>query len=349
MRIPLTASVWERQLRDAYYRLDDSLRVLEESLEGSKLAPELRSQFRRRFQNTRESLSAFDDAESESTVRWTQRAARSVSIGTSPVHVGKILAEHLFTAIPAVVLTSATLTTKGKFDFIRDRLGLSENTESFSLESAFDFATQAALYVPQDLPDPRDEAYFESALEEIVRLIALTDGGTFLLCTSLRMMEQFATVLRKRVSQTILVQGEAPKSDLIEAFQQSEHAVLIATSTFWEGVNVPGFALRSVIIDKLPFEVPSDPLVRARCDELERRGESAFIRYLVPSAALTLKQGVGRLIRTTSDYGIVAVLDSRLKNKGYGKTILQSLPDAARCDTFENLAQFYGEANLRSG
>ena len=172
--------------------------------------------------------------------------------------------------------------------------------------------------------------------------MALTGGGAFVLCTSIRMMERLAARCRPRLrGRPIYVQGDAPKGALLDRFRGDGDAVLFATASFWQGVDVPGEALRLVIMDKLPFDVPTDPLVEARCRRVEEEGESAFVRYLVPSAALTLKQGFGRLVRSRRDRGVVAVLDGRLRTKGYGKIFLRSLPPARRCDVFEEVEAFW--------
>ena len=178
-------------------------------------------------------------------------------------------------------------------------------------------------------------------VELLVALVELLEGGAFVLCTSLRSMQRLHQLCAPRLARTPLIQGMAPKSELLDTFKQRGDAVLFASASFWEGVDVPGNALRLVIIDKLPFEVPSDPLVQARCERVSERGGSAFMHYLVPSAALSLKQGFGRLIRTRADRGVVAVLDPRLSSKSYGRVLLQSLPDASRCFSLAEVAAFW--------
>ena len=246
----------------------------------------------------------------------------------------------------SVVLTSATLSTSGTLAFTRSRLGIDFEVDEAMLPSPFDYPTQAALYLPA-LPDPRVPAFAAAAADEIVALVALTGGGAFVLCTSLRAMNDLAKRARALLQAQgvpVMVQGEDSKSLQLERFRQHGHAVLFATQSFWEGVDVPGDALRLVIIDKLPFEVPSDPLVEARCARLEAAGSSAFMEYLVPSAALALKQGFGRLIRTATDRGIVALLDPRVRTKGYGKVFLRSLPEARRCTTLDEVRAFWDGA-----
>jgi ATP-dependent DNA helicase DinG len=198
--------------------------------------------------------------------------------------------------------------------------------------------------VPDKFPDPREPDYLDAAEREITELIRITGGGAFVLCTSLRVMRALGERLARELDLPVLVQGTAPHASLLERFRQHGDAVLVATASFWQGVDVPGHALRLVIMDKLPFDVPSDPLVAARCERLEQSGEKPFMKYLVPSAALTLKQGFGRLIRTAEDRGIVAILDSRLTKKGYGKTFISSLPPASRCYSLDELRAFYTAA-----
>lgn len=326
---------------DRYHSLDAALEALElhatRKAEGAMSA----QQIGRRSRRARDTLSQIS-APARSSVRWVEHAERRVTIGVSPVDVSARFRDEVIHRVSALVLTSATLTTGGSFDFIRRRLGFDFEVDEAVLPSPFDYATQAALYVPP-LPDPRAPTYPDAALDEIVRLVTLTRGGAFVLCTSVRMMRRFADRARSRLrGRPIYVQGEAPKGALLARFRDEGDAVLFATMSFWEGVDVRGPALRLVVMDKLPFAVPSDPLVEARCRQLEERGESSFIRYLVPGAALILKQGFGRLIRTRRDRGIVAVLDSRLITKGYGKMFLRSLPPATRCETFEELRAFYG-------
>jgi ATP-dependent DNA helicase DinG len=210
------------------------------------------------------------------------------------------------------------------------------------LPSPFDFAEQAALYLPIELPDPREPSFSEVARDHIVQLTTLTDGGAFVLCTSLRSMHTLSKLCRPSLPQlTLMTQGDAPNNVLLDRFRENGRAVLFATASFWQGVDVPGHALRLVIIDKLPFDVPTDPLIQARCDRLKAQGIEPFMKYLVPSAALTLKQGFGRLIRTRDDRGIVAILDRRLTTKGYGKVFLRSLPDASRCGSFAEVEAFW--------
>lgn len=340
-RLELPPDLFEGSRAERYHALDAALEALVLRCTRDSPASETLAQIARRTAQLRNELGQIADGAAASQVTWSERRSRGRVVGISPVDVSGVFREAVVHRVPTVVLTSATLSTGGTFDFVKRRLGIDFEVDEAILPSPFDYAAQAALYLPS-LPDPRAPGYFESAVDELERLVRLTSGGAFVLCTSVRMMERFSERSRPRLrGRPIYVQGEAPKGALLDRFRADGDAVLFATMSFWEGVDVPGDALRLVVMDKLPFEVPTDPLVEARCRRLEEAGEAPFIRYLVPSAALTLKQGFGRLIRTRKDRGVVAVLDSRLKTKGYGKVFLQSLPPAARCDTFEAVEAFW--------
>ena len=207
--------------------------------------------------------------------------------------------------------------------------------------SEFDYAEQAVLYIPGHIPEPRSPDYLSHALREIREIVAMTDGNAFLLFTSFAQMNRVYETLCREIPFPLLRQGDLPKNRLLEVFRETPHAVLCATSSFWQGVDVQGDALRAVIIDKLPFLVPTEPLVAARINWLEKEGENSFLRYSVPEAIITLKQGLGRLIRSRQDRGILAVLDSRIRTRSYGRLFLQSLPNCPVTDTIEELRHFY--------
>ena len=239
--------------------------------------------------------------------------------------MSELLSERLFDRVEAAVLTSATLTTGGKFDYIRRRLGIDEASE-LAIDSHFDFGRQALVYLPASMPDPREPAFLDAAVDEIVRLVEATRGRAFVLFTSLQQMREAHALVTRRIDFPTLLQGEGSKAGLIERFRTTPGAVLFATSSFWQGIDVQGEALSCVIIVKLPFAVPSDPVVAARGRAIEERGGSSFFDYQVPEAVIALKQGVGRLIRSTTDIGVLSILDPRLRTKGYGRVFLQSLP-----------------------
>ena len=240
---------------------------------------------------------------------------------------------------------------ENSFTFFRSRIGLDEKVtvpvDELSVASPFDFKKAAILYTPRDLPDVNDAAFMEQAAWRIAELIELTGGGAFVLCTSVRSMRGLAATLRGRTPRPPLVQGDAPKHQLLRRFRADGDAVLCATMSFWEGVDVPGNALRLVIIDRIPFLVPTDPVVVARCRAIEQENGNPFLGYTVPEAAITLKQGFGRLIRTRSDRGIVAILDRRIRTRGYGTQLLAALPPARRTDRFSDVASFWKSGDAK--
>jgi ATP-dependent DNA helicase DinG len=263
------------------------------------------------------------------------------AVGASPVEIGPLMADRLWARRGAVVMTSATLSAAGDFGFMRHRLGVPADAHELTLPSPFDFPSQAGLYVPRRMPEPRDAGYLDAACDEIRRLVSITRGGAFVLCTSVRMMRALRDALRGAWAWPTSMQGEAPKRVLLERFRAAGDAVLFATSSFWEGVDVPGRALRLVIIDKLPFDAPNDPVTAARIARLTEDGLDAFDAYQVPTAAIALKQGFGRLIRTREDTGIVAILDRRLLTRNYGRTLLEALPPASRLATLDEARTFW--------
>ena len=321
---------------ESLFALDNTLAELAASCRNVRPPRENVLQIARRADQLRDALGSLEAA---GQVSWAQSSGRSPAVGSSPIDVGPLLRERLHERVPCVVFTSATLTTGGDFRFVKRRLGIETEVSEEVVESPFRYEEQAALYAPSHLPDPRTSDFPDAAAKEILELIRMSEGGAFVLSTSLRMMRILSKKVGEQLDYEWFVQGDAPKQTLLDRFRDQGNAVLFATASFWEGVDVPGSALRLVVIDKLPFEVPSDPVVAARCERLEEAGESSFMRYLVPAAALSLKQGFGRLIRTTQDRGVVAILDSRIRRKGYGKVFLRSLPAARVCDNLDEVRE----------
>lgn len=342
-------------LEERFFALDDALEALSAHCRVVRGQDESLAQITKRCGQIRDDLGRITEAAIGHSVAWVSRRGHGVALGISPIDVSGILRKELFGRADSVVLTSATLTTgrsgagaedaaSSDFRYFKQRLGVDFEVDELALPSPFDYPSQAGLYVPEKMPDPRDPGFIDAAAREILGLIAVTDGGAFVLCTSFRNMHALVQTCRPTLvdrGYPVLVQGELPKPSLLARFRESGDAVLFATSSFWEGVDVPGHALRLVVIDKLPFEVPSDPLVRARCERLEEEGGKPFMELLVPAAALALKQGFGRLIRTRKDRGIVSILDSRLVKKGYGKVFLRSLPDASRLYSLAEAKAFW--------
>jgi ATP-dependent DNA helicase DinG len=238
----------------------------------------------------------------------------------------------------------ATGTGSGAFHFVKKQLGLKPDTASVRVSSPFNYQTQCGLYVPRHMPEPAEPSFTQSVSQEVERLCKMTEGRAFVLFTSLKQMEQVYAAVSPRLSLPALLQGERPKRALLEEFIQTP-SVLFASQSFWEGVDVAGDALSLVIIDKLPFAPPTEPLTQARIEAMNARGENSFETHQLPRAALALRQGFGRLIRSRSDFGIVAVLDSRLSRKRYGRTFIDALPPATQLSTFEEVQTFWAQKN----
>jgi ATP-dependent DNA helicase DinG len=348
-RITVDATTWEGAPERAAHALDNALEELEAGLgaargellgDGGDEAKALA----RRARSIRDDLALLVDGAHKHDRRhvfWAELRGRTVLLHASPVDVSEIVREKVIGTTEAAVFTSATLAAGGSFEFVRARLGLESAVEA-RLASPFDYARQALLYVPRDLPEPSDPGFVEAAAARMQELIAVTDGRAFLLFTSHRMMQKVHALLAPKLTQPVLLQGEQPKHLLVEAFKRRVGSVLFATASFWEGVDVVGEALSLVVIDKLPFSPPDDPLVAARAAQLTDAGRDAFGDYHVPRAALALAQGFGRLIRHRSDRGIVALLDRRAATRGYGRRVLAGLPaDCPRTDSLERVQKFW--------
>jgi len=288
-------------------------------------------------------LEVFRSGTLENYVSWIERRGRGVFLEACPVDVSGMLRERLFEHVPSCVLTSATLTVAESFDYFRQRIGMDAGRE-LSLSTEFNVRSQTMLYVPKRMPDYRHPTYLNRAAQEIRDILNASHGRAFVLFTSYQAMMAAYELVATHVPYPCLVQTRnAGKSRLLDEFKVTPNAVLFATSSFWQGIDVKGEALSAVIIDKLPFQVPSDPLVAARMSRVEHEGGSAFSDYQVPHAILRLKQGLGRLIRSKSDRGVLSILDNRLSTKGYGKLFMASLPDYAVTDNIEDLVEFMKE------
>jgi ATP-dependent DNA helicase DinG len=270
-------------------------------------------------------LSFWMEARDKKFVYWIERRGRRTFLQATPIDVSGMLDERLFDAVDSVVLTSATLAVAGGFEYTQQRLGL-RNARTEIVESHFDHYHQALLYVPQDLPDPRNAAFTAAAAREIVELLELSRGRAFVLFTSYQQMRLIYDRVSLEIPYQTFLQGTAPRSALLDEFRATRHSVLFATSSFWQGVDVPGDQLSCVIIDKLPFAVPSDPVVEARIAAIKEEGGDAFHTYQIPQAAIALKQGFGRLIRSKTDHGVLSLLDNRITKTRYGQIFFDSLP-----------------------
>lgn len=277
-------------------------------------------------------------------VYWAERRERNFVLAASPIAVAGDLQEALYPTVRSIVFTSATLTTAGAFSYFAERLGLPPETASLALPTPFDYAGRTMLFVPpQGFPAPQAPAFGPTARQLMLDLVLLSRGRALLLFTSIVAMRAARDFLADRLPFPLLAQGEAPRQALLDAFQQDTHSVLLAVASFWEGVDVPGEALSCVIIDKLPFEVPSDPVMMARMDAIQAQGGNPFFDFQVPRAILALRQGVGRLMRKATDRGVLAILDARLTSKGYGRLFLESLPPSPITRDLAAIATFFAE------
>jgi ATP-dependent DNA helicase DinG len=397
-RAALSSDVWAGEVEGSWFALDTALEGLggrihaitmdrqavhsSPGLAGpSPRALEGLSALARRASTLRDDLASIARGTPGSVV-WFESGGRARKVSSSPVELASIFRTRLFDVVPAIVLTSATLSGGGRasspsesehaplpatdfvdedvdpersdlprleppnpFRFQRQRLGLDGDVyriDELQVPSPFAFEEQALLYLPSDLPSPDAVNFAGAAAQRSAELIASCDGGTFVLTTSLRAMHAIHRGLDGQLgSRLLLVQGQAPKAALIERFRAAGDAVLVATLSFWQGVDIPGAALRLVVLEKVPFPVPSDPIVQARSQALTALGESPFIRLHLPLAQLTLKQGFGRLIRSRSDHGVVALLDNRVHRRGYGRRLLDGLPPARRVTELADVLAFW--------
>lgn len=313
------------QHREAYEVLVSSLKSLETEIAAQTGKPEELARMARRSFELRQELSFLFETDEKNFVYWYDRRSKGVFLTATPIDVSQILRARLFEQFDTVILTSATLTVGGRFDYIRQRLGVDHVAER-KLPPEFDYPNQALLYLPRKMPDVRDPGFAAKAADEIVQLLGHSRGRAFCLFTSYTQMNELFERVRSRVPFPLLLQGTAPRSALLERFKNTEAAVLFATASFWQGVDVPGEQLSCVIVDRLPFAVPSDPIVAARVAALQDDGRNAFAEFQLPQAVLSLKQGFGRLIRTKTDRGVLALLDARIQRMPYGKIFLESLP-----------------------
>jgi len=328
-------------------RLKENLLLISAHIDGLKDPPEGLRALSRRAQDLKGEFQDILNLSDQERVHWCEVRGRGVFLQASPIDVASELQSHLYPRMKTAIFTSATLSTQGNFRFLKTRLGLDglpEAPEEEILDSSFDLKTQALLYLPKALPDPNRADFLPRAVEEMEKILKLTQGRAFLLFTSLKNMEESYRCLKGRVPYTCFLQGERPKSALIQAFKEDIHSVLFATASFWEGVDVQGEALSAVIIDRLPFSPPNEPILEARLERIASLGGNPFWDYQVPSAILLLKQGLGRLIRTRQDRGILAILDSRLWTKSYGKAFLASLPPCPVVHEEKAVADFFGVA-----
>jgi ATP-dependent DNA helicase DinG len=273
-------------------------------------------------------------------VYWCENRGRGIFLRASPVAVSPELKRRLYPHLESAVFTSATLSTQGGFEYFSERLGIGE-AEELILPSPFDMQHQVVIYLPPGLPEPNAPAFPHAAAKEIEAILRITKGRAFILFTSYKNMREIYGMLQGRLPYRLLMQGEGPKHLLLEEFKEDVSSVLLGTASFWEGVDVPGEALSCVIIDKLPFDPPTEPVTQARIERIADQGENPFYHFQIPSAIIALKQGLGRLIRSTEDRGVLSILDSRILTKEYGKLFLQSLPPAPVVQKREEIRRIF--------
>ena len=325
---------------EEYQSLLIAIEIVGTTMQGVTGQPEEFMPLLRRAGELMSALSLWMAGDQPGCVYWIERRGRGIFLAATPIDVSAVLREKLFNKVGAVIMTSATLTVAGSFDYAEQRLGVSR-PRSLIAPSQFDFQKQALLYVPQELPDPRNAAFTRAAGDEIIRILKLSQGRAFCLFTSYSQMKLIYDRLSYELDFPTLLQGTGPRSALLDEFKRTKNCVLFATSSFWQGVDVQGEALSCVIIDKLPFAVPSDPIVEARVKAMRDAGGEPFSGYQIPQAAIALKQGFGRLIRARTDRGVLALLDNRITKQRYGQIFFDSLPDYAFTTQIKDVERFF--------
>ncbi len=326
-------------LSDSYRGLRTQIEVIRTALNNLPVKSDSLEALARRCQEIDDDLTVILESESADHVFWCEIRGRGTFLWASPINISGIMRDRLFSKVDTAILTSATLSTGGNFLFAKSRLGLEESDELI-VPSHFDFEHQSILYVPRNIPEPREEGWVRHACKELETILEASNGRAFVLFTSYSQMEQVYRSLKSSLRFPLLIQGEKSKSALLEKFRKTPHAVLFATSSFWQGIDVQGEQLSCVVIDKLPFSVPSDPVVAARIAQINESGGNAFYDYQIPTATILLKQGMGRLIRSKTDRGILALLDKRILTKSYGRMFLRSLPPAPLTHESKHICNF---------
>ncbi len=328
-------------LEDAYADLDNRLDIMARHLDGLPEKEEDAKGFAHRLRNLANNTAAVFGERSPEWVYWGETNGRTIALNASPLDVAPLMEKRFFSRNVLPLFASATLATGDSFSYFRERVGLPPESVEGVFPSPFDYRHQTLLYVPRRLPEPMSANFRVKAAAEIERLITLSRGAALVLFTSYANMNDIHARLAGRFDFPLLKQGDAPRNLLLEQFRESVDSVLFATGTFWQGVDVLGESLRLVVIDKLPFEPPGEPINEARIAAMRNTQRDPFNRYQVPNAIIQLKQGVGRLIRDAGDWGVIALLDRRVVTKGYGKRFLKSLPPSVRVDRFDHVKSWW--------
>ena len=284
----------------------------------------------------------FDSQQAVEEVRWYERRGRGFALHITPLDVSVVFNDFRANAEAAWIFTSATLSVKGIFSHFTDRMGL-DDARTLQLDSPFDYENNALMWLPEQVPEPRDTDFVPALLDQVVPLLKASGGRAFLLFTSHRSLRKAAELLADRVAFPLFVQGSQPRSLLLEQFRDSGEGILLGSASFWEGVDVIGDALSLVVIDKLPFAAPDDPVMEARSNALRRAGGNPFIQLYLPQAVIALKQGAGRLIRDVTDRGALVVCDPRIRTKSYGRVFLESLPPMKQAKDRAEVEQFFDD------
>lgn len=327
-------------VRAAISDLNNALARLQAELDIAAPRSQGLAKVHERTQELAASFASLTGAAPDDQVHWFETFQRAFLIRMTPLTVAEPLHALVYGKQAAWIFTSATLAVGDSFEHLTEELGL-DDARTLKLASPFDFSRQAALYVPEDLPEPSAPNYTEAVIDAAIPVLEASRGRAFLLFTSHRALQEAARLLEGRLPYPLLVQGTAGRNELLDAFRKHGNAILLGTGSFWEGIDVRGEALSLVVIDKLPFASPGDPLLQARMDALKRQGRNAFTEYQIPQAVITLKQGAGRLIRDITDTGVLMLCDPRLLSKGYGKLFLNSLPSMRRTRKLEVVQNFF--------
>ncbi|MCD6038878.1 MAG: Rad3-related helicase [Gammaproteobacteria bacterium] len=333
----------ERSIQD----VKSNLQLLESILRDAAIRGKGLENCWRRCVHLLEVFNLLSEKSTMDTVHWFETYSQSFSLQITPIVIAKPFQNYIKNLKRSWIYTSATLTVKNSFHLFSEALGLN-HVRQLQLKSPFDYARQSLLYVPRSLPDPRASHYLAIMLETVIPVLEITQGKAFILFTSYKALGLAAEQLKNRIPYPLLLQGAAPKQQLINDFKRLGNAVLLGTSSFWYGVDVRGEALSCVIIDKLPFASPEDPILKARIERVRKQGMDPFQTYQLPNAVLLLKQGAGRLIRDIQDRGILMICDPRLVSSNYGQTFLQSLPEMPRTRELDKVREFFNYENTCS-